>query len=155
MQATTAVPDRTLTLPRVAAALCGIALLALVLPYAAVRSLHERRLNAAERQMQAIAAGVAAALGDGATSIPGGTHILAGPGPRPLAQDDLWTTAPVFPLARIAPGVSTDPWGNAYLLRIRDRRAAWIISAGPDGILQTPFGAPHGPVGDDRVVHVR
>ena len=58
-------------------------------------------------------------------------------------------------LARAIADPGADPWGNAYLVNIRDPRQAWVISAGPDGILQTPFGAPNGPVADDRVVTVR
>ena len=31
----------------------------------------------------------------------------------------------------------------------------WVLSAGPDGIVQTPFLAPNGPVADDRAAPVR
>src|SRR5688572_28446351 len=112
--------DRTLTLPRVTVTLCGIALLALVLPYAAVRALHERRLDAADRQLEAIATALGTALGGGPAVIPDTAHVLAGPGPRPIVDDDRWTTASAFPLARLAPEVGPDPWRNAYLVYIRD-----------------------------------
>lgn len=40
------------------------------------------------------------------------------------------------------PRVNEDPWGNKYLVNIKnanpaDKKAVWAISAGPDGILQT------------------
>lgn len=146
--------DRSFALPRVAAALCAIAILALVLPYVAVQAFHQRRLDRADQHLEAMAA----ALGDvlvTSSVIPPGTQLLAGDGPRPVVHDDLWTTAAAFPVAKAIADPGPDPWGNAYLVNIRDRSKAWVISAGPDGILQTPFGAPNAPVADDRVVTVR
>jgi hypothetical protein len=156
MTATTAPIDRTLAWPRVAAALGAIVILALVLPYAAVQSLHHRRLAAADRQMQAIADAVATALAGNSAAIPSGTQMLAGPGPRPIVHDDLWTTAAGFPLVRVMGDAGSDPWGNAYLVSIRDRHHAWVVSAGPDGILETPLtsGATQAS-GDDRIVPIR
>jgi type II secretory pathway pseudopilin PulG len=154
--ATPAPVERTLALPRVAAALATIVILALVLPYAAVQSLHHRRLAASDRQMRAIADAVATAFAGNAAGIPAGTQILAGSGPRPIVQEDLWTTAAAFPLARVIGETGPDPWGNAYLVNIRDRRQAWVISAGPDGILQTPFtSGTASPAGDDRIAPIR
>ncbi len=156
MTATTAPVDRTLALPRVVAALGAIVILALVLPYAAVQSLHHRRLAASDRQMRAIADAGASALAGNSAVIPAGAQILAGSGPRPIVQDDLWTTAAGFPLVRVIGETGPDPWGNAYLVNIRDRRQAWVISAGPDGILQTPptAGATQA-AGDDRILPIR
>lgn len=147
--------DRSLSLPRVAAALGVILILALVLPYIAVQAFHQRRVDRADRQLQGIASDVAAGLGSNRSAIPAGTQVLAGTGPRPVVADDVWNTAPAFPLARAIDDPGSDPWGNAYLVNIRDRSKAWVISAGPDGILQTPFATPNGPVADDRVVTVR
>jgi len=148
-------PDRSLSMPRVAAALGAILILALVLPFMAVQAFHQRRLDRADRQLQAIASGVAAGLGSNRAAIPLGTQVLAGTGPRPVVTDDEWNTAPAFPLARAIAEPGADPWGNAYLVNVADRGRMWAISAGPDGILQAPFGAPNGPVADDRVVTVR
>jgi hypothetical protein len=155
MSGTNAAVDRTLALPRVAAALAAIVILALVLPYAAVQSLHTRRLAAADRQLEAIAA-LGVRLTGNPTLIPAGTQMLVGLGPPPIVQDDAWTTAAAFPLSRIMGEVGPDPWGNAYLVNIRNRRQAWVISAGPDGILQTPLtrGAVQAS-GDDRIVPIR
>jgi hypothetical protein len=143
--ATTTRADRTLTLPRVVAALGGILVLALVLPFLAVGTFHQRRLDRADRELRRIAAAVAA---NGA-AWPPGTQVLAGAGPRPTVTDDGWNTAPAVPLARVIGDSRPDPWGNAYLVALSNRPAPIVLSAGPDGILQTPFTAAAA-VGDDR-----
>ena len=147
--------DRSVALPRVAAALCAIAVLALVLPYAAVQAFHQRRLDTASRHLETMAASLGEVLA-APTAIPPGTQLLAGTGPRPVVDDDLWTTAAALPLTRVMSDPGPDPWGNAYLVNIRDRSNAWVISAGPDGIVQTPFaGVLPPPLGDDRVAAIR
>lgn len=40
---------------------------------------------------------------------------------------------------------TADPWGNTYLVGVKNLENSlpvWIISAGPDGILQTPIDSP-------------
>jgi len=40
---------------------------------------------------------------------------------------------------------TADPWGNTYLVGVKNlenKLPVWIISAGPDGILQTPIDSP-------------
>jgi type II secretory pathway pseudopilin PulG len=147
--------DRSLTVPRVAGALGVIVILALVLPYLAVRTLHQRRLDRADRQLQSIATHVSARLGSNPSATPAGTQVLAGTGLRPIVTDDTWNTAPSFPLARVIGDVGPDPWGNAYFVNVTDRGRMWIISAGPDGILQTPFLSPATSVADDRTATLR
>jgi type II secretory pathway pseudopilin PulG len=155
---------KALGLPRLAAALATIVLLALVLPYGAVRTLHQRRLATADRNLQAIADALKVRLADNPASIPSGTQILAGWGTRPTVTDDRWNTAVAFPLSRVLPAgdpadIEIDPWGNAYLIELSGAGPGLgirVISAGPDGILQTPFVTPtHAPSGDDRQVSVR
>ncbi len=52
--------------------------------------------------------------------------------------------------------VDTDPWGNAYVALIGvGGRAVAIVSAGPDGILQTRLDDPVSLSGDDRGVIVQ
>ena len=146
--------DRSLTIPRLAGALGVIVILALVLPYLAVRTLHQGRLDRADRQLQSIATDVSARLGSNPSATPAGTQVLAGTGLRPIVTDDTWNTAPAFPLARVIGDIDPDPWGNTYLVNVADRRRMWVISAGPDGILQTPFLSPD-PLADDRAAPVR
>ena len=141
----------TLTLPRVAAALAVIVVLAFVVPYAVVHSLHERRLAAADADLRTITASLGDALDRASSSIPEPTQLLSGRGLPPLMEDDGWRTAPAIPLERVISDPGPDPWGNAYLINIRERRRVWAISAGPDGILQTAFSSDR-PLGDDRSV---
>jgi type II secretory pathway pseudopilin PulG len=156
----TAPRDRALTPVRVIGALLAIALLAFAVPYGAVRMLLNRRVDAADVSTRAIAARLKAALDAGSAAIPAGTEVLAGPGDRPLvAGDDRWNSATSIPLARFLPGtIAPDPWGNAYLVNIAQLKSGgvvWVLSAGPDGIVQTPFLASSGPAADDRAAPIR
>lgn len=145
-----------MTLPRLVGALGAIVILALVLPYMAVHTFHQRRLDRADRQLQAIASSVSARVGTNPSGIPAVTHVLAGSGQPPVVTDDGWNSASAFPLARVIADIAPDPWGNAYLVNLADRRHGWVISAGPDGILQTPFTSGTASLaGDDRVAPIR
>jgi len=50
-----------------------------------------------------------------------------------------------------------DPWGHSYLVNVDGlvdpRRPAWVLTAGPDGIMQTPASAQE-PVGDDVLLPI-
>ena len=160
--AVSAPPHRALTPAGVSAALLAIAVLAFALPYVAVRTLHSRRLAAADQRTHAIAERLQAVVDSGSAQIPPGTEVLAGAGDRPVvpAGDELWNSATSIPLARVigATLAVADPWGNAYLVNIaasRDGGRVWVLSAGPDGIVQTPFLATGAPAGDDRAAPVR
>ncbi len=58
---------------------------------------------------------------------------------------------------------STDPWGNYYLLNAEkltpgNKEAAWVLSAGPNGTVETPYSQPAGtasPGGDDIVYRIK
>jgi hypothetical protein len=54
---------------------------------------------------------------------------------------------------------ATDPWGHRYAINVRylnSRNAVVVISAGPNGAIETPFEGPGLlPAGDDRLVLVR
>jgi type II secretory pathway pseudopilin PulG len=144
-----------ITFPALGLALCAIAILAFVLPAFAVRTLHARRLRAVELDLAMIAGALRAS-----PVIPANT-ILAGPGERPRASDERWNSAAVLPLARAAASparpITADPWGNAYVACSSQGQAAmWVISAGPDGILQTPLSVPRQQIaGDDAGLEVR
>ena len=152
-------PRETLTWPRVTALLVVLFVLAFALPYTAVTALHKKRLRAADEGTRGIAQRLKMILGDG---IPAGTEVLAGPGDRPVVNDERWNSATSVPLARVLPGVDLaahpDPWGNAYLVNVAAISSAgtvWVLSAGPDGIVQTPFVSGGAPIGDDRATAIR
>jgi hypothetical protein len=143
-----------LTLPALGLALCAIAILAFVLPAFGVRTLHARRLRAVELDLAMIAGALR-----GSPVIPANA-ILGGPGERPRAEDERWNSAAVLPLTRAAVAsaraIAADPWGNAYVACTASTLlGVWVISAGPDGILQTPLYVPREQIaGDDAGVRV-
>lgn len=64
------------------------------------------------------------------------------------------------------PSVPVDPWGKPFLVNIKQAdpaaatpKAAWVISAGPNGTLQTAFdqnaGVAVSPGGDDIIARVK
>jgi len=135
---------RGLPLSRVVPALAVIALLAIVVPYTLVSRLHERRIGTADRDLAAIAAGLG--------SVPTANGILLGRGLAPVFVDAAWT-ASSGPLARVSEDPGPDPWGNAYVAAVANGLAT-IVTAGPDGVLQTSPLA-EAPLGDDRLARAR
>ena len=144
--ASNTIPARTLAL-----ALTAIVLLAFPLPFGAVKFVHGRRVRAADRQIAVIAAAVE-------RSRPAPGSFLMGPGDRPPALDDRCTAAAPAPLERTSAGqhlsLSPDRWGNAYLV-LSSRNTVWVLSAGADGILQTPCDSAGMTAGDDRGAPIR
>jgi hypothetical protein len=149
-----------LTMPRVAGALAVILVLAIVVPYLAVRRLHERRLVAADAQAQALADAVRPWLTRPALAAASGVLLLSGAGTQPRAVDDRWTGASM-PLSLVLRGTQAgpDPWGNAFIViavGAGANRAGWVLSAGPDGIIETPFpDTTLTSAADDRLVAIR
>lgn len=161
----TGVPREILTWPRVSAAIVVLLVLAFAVPYGAVQTLHQKRLRAADEGTRAIAERLKTILAGRPSDVPAGTEVLAGPGERPVVNDDRWNSATSVPLARVLPVLSSDdpsgqadPWGNAYLVNVAAISSAgtvWVLSAGPDGIVQTPFVSQSAPLGDDRAARIR
>ncbi len=135
---------------RVLALLAAIAILAIAVPYGAVRSLHQRRLSLADAELDALAPAAVRIL-PGAPAV----NVLLGPGRVPKTTDNHWLEGPTYPLQSALDGISVtaDPWGNAYVINLgvaRRQSILWLMSAGPDGTLQTPFdGSTGSPLGDD------
>ncbi len=97
--------DRGWPMSRVAPSLAAIALLALVVPYLLVSSLHQRRLERADRQLEALNASIRAM----ASASP--ALFLAGRGAPPVFVDEAWGIASPSPLARTLTDPGPDPWG--------------------------------------------
>jgi hypothetical protein len=146
---------------QLAGALAAIALLAGVLPPFAARQVHQRRLAHAQADVRRIADLLAA--GDGAEMTAAGAGpagqpvLLLGPGEAPkFSPDTHWPEARnLFDLSRAdrdAPlALSPDPWGNALLIVVRagkDRRVE-VLSAGPNGFVDSRFPPGGSPTGDD------
>lgn len=115
--------------------------------------LEERRRHQAEDECRRIAALVAerqarsalvtgedCAYLVGPGELPEGAARLR-PGGQPGSLDDALAPAP----GRTPSPLRPDPWGRAYVMVPVDPeepgRGGSILSAGPDGVIQTPFGA--------------
>lgn len=157
---------------KLAAALALIALLAFVLPPIAAHQVHQGRIDRAREAVVRLATAfkseTAAALAD-VVGPPGREPVvLAGPGAGPEFAPGLgWPASRVLSLSAVAlrlstrpegappaaTGVQPDPWGNQYLvvIGVGSARSVTILSAGPNGTVETPFGAALSPRGDDIV----
>ena len=145
---------------RVLAALGLILLATAVLPPAAAWRVNRSRVRAASAEAAALAdilQARPAELRDAAR----GADVLYGPGRIPSAQTPetaRWVTAPRAALALVVGdrhGLLADPWGNGYMVNLSAPAAGEsatlrVLSAGPNGIIDTPFVSASGtPEGDD------
>jgi type II secretory pathway pseudopilin PulG len=172
-----------LTLSRLLAAVGSVIVLALVVPAAIATRVNQARLQRVAEDEASIARSLEAfhrAHGYWPATDPpadpdGGAPIdaLYGPGRIPLEQGgNDWHQGRLSPLSGcISTGVGADPWGNHYLVNIRLGRLAgegargeagskriWVLSAGPNGIIETPFEQDGGRAavgGDDVATRVR
>lgn len=141
---------------KLAAALVAIALLTFVLPPLAARQVNERRIDRARRDVARIAASLGgehqAALAEAIASADGGPLVLTGPGAAPTCAPDLgWPAGRMVPWPALSDTESRDPWGNHYLIAVGRGSGAPIVvlSAGPNGTVDTPFATAASPRGDD------
>ncbi len=140
-------PRVGLTGAQLVGALAAIAVLAVVAPFVMAMRVNRGRIDRATRQVLDIAAAVRT-LPLRPQTAADTTFVFAGPGARPLFLDVTWKEAHTLPLpARAEAPWTADPWGNYYIVYppAPDSHAAtarWVISAGPNGILETPLRQP-------------
>ncbi len=85
--------------------------------------------------------------------------VVCGPGRIPKAggASDDWVRETVIAPALFGAGMPTDAWGQCFLMNVEAWKSGghvWILSAGPNGRVDTPLGA--GTVqGDDIAVVVK
>jgi hypothetical protein len=132
---------------QVFAALIAIALATAVLPPLAALTVNKRRVGRCERDAAALAArlrALPAPADSRAVSCTGGRLPEAGStSAQPWVGTPRDATAALDGLA-----VPPDPWGNCYLVG-----SGWVLSAGPNGIVDTPFGVDRAQ-GDDVGVKI-
>jgi type II secretory pathway pseudopilin PulG len=140
---------------KLAYALAAIALLVFVLPPLAARQVHARRIGRARQDVQRIATALMsehyAALKDAMASAGGKPVVLTGPGVPPrFAPGVGWPDAMMLPWSAMS-NDTTDPWGNQYLVAIAAGPGASVavLSAGPNGTVDTPFASAGVSRGDD------
>ena len=141
---------------KLAAALAAIALLTFGLPPLAARQVNGRRIDLARQDVQRIAASLAdarqLALAETIASAGGGPLVLTGPGAAPAFAPGLgWPAGRMFPWSALPDNESRDPWGNHYLIAVGGGPGGPVVvlSAGPNGTVDTPFASAASPRGDD------
>lgn len=154
---TDAVPGSRLTAARALAAVVALLGLSLVLPPAGATWVANARLERARVETAALAAAIQAGMTDGRQF--GSTVVLAGSGRLPKATSPAtraWLSA-----SRGSLTAQPDLWGNAYLVLLgrthtdsatssADRSfPVLILSAGPNGVIETPFDTPLDPGAND------
>jgi hypothetical protein len=130
--------------------LCGIAALAAV-PFLVGSLVSANRVARARNDVSQIAAALR-----GPSRLPTGERgVLVGRGKLPLGdKNSPWFQGSLESLDRelAARGIvvsTTDPWLQPYLVNVGAIRGRWVISAGANGILETPFDDAFAPKGDD------
>lgn len=143
---------------RVAQMMLVLVMLTAVIPPAAAYALAQWRIARAERSAETGAATLSARkaeLRDAAGTLP----VLCGPGRYPRGQGPSlgWVENPLNAGGGLGRAWPQDPWGRCFLLHVRavlESGGGLLLSAGPNGIVDTPFGATY-PAGDDIGVLVR
>lgn len=150
---------------RVLVTLLLIALATAVVPPLAAYAVNRSRVRIASAETTA----VAERLRDAEVRMPGlirGVDVLCGEGRVPVVQSpdaQRWVTAPRADwgsIARLSSSPPPDPWGNCYFVNLAAIDATGavfrVLSAGPNGIIETPFfGASELPLGDDVAARIR
>jgi hypothetical protein len=126
-------------------------------PFVVAHTVADRRIAVA----RARASQIAAALRDVSRAADRGAVVLVGIGnlPRFDSVPD-WPINSSAQISQIVPehsaaGSITDPWRNAYLVNLGARGAIWVLSAGPNGILETPYESAATLRGDDIGARMR
>jgi hypothetical protein len=151
---------------RVLATVGFILLATVVLPPAAAWGVNRSRVRVASAEVAGIAEALRRAEPEWREAFHG-AEVLCGPGRVPMANTPAaarWLTTPRAALtAAIGDrrALSADPWGNCYVVNLAPitaggRAMLWVLSAGPDGIIDTPFVTEsETPAGDDVGIRVR
>jgi succinoglycan biosynthesis protein ExoA len=157
-------PRAGLTGTQLLTALAILPLLAGVVPWTIAVRVHANRITRAEADVRVIATW-ARGLIDRLGLDPAIETVLVGPGRDPeIAAGTGWQgarTVIMSVLGSQASPVGADPWGNHYFVylppvtgeRTQTAAVGWILSAGPNGIVETPARQSSSamPAGDDIV----
>jgi hypothetical protein len=124
----------------------------MLVPPALAWRVHTSRIASARAQVEEVAARLRGSTLDGRVD------VLAGPGRTPdAAAYQEWIAG----TRNALPSSEADPWGNQLLVNaaaLRSSNAVWVVSAGPNGVIETSFdqtSTPAAPGGDDIVARVR
>jgi type II secretory pathway pseudopilin PulG len=151
---------RGFTVAELLVSLTVILLLAIVVPALIATSVARMRIARAEADVRRIAEGLKHSGLEARLSTSNGkarVDVLAGMGNVPiLPANSPWAgRSEDLAAGRQRSEGTTDPWGNRYMVNVgalsglphsdaaaRVGRAVWVLSAGPNGIVETPFDQP-------------
>ena len=139
---------------RLLQALAAILLLAVVAPPGLATLVSRSRIDRAQEEVRRLAEALRdIGVADGS---PQADDLLGGPGNTPEAPGvRQWVDGRVGSLSdHVSRPLRSDPWGNRYLVNVgalqtseadgasTESRALWVLSAGPNGLVETRFAAP-------------
>jgi succinoglycan biosynthesis protein ExoA len=157
-------PRAGLTGAQLFAALSAILLFSVIVPWNVASRVNRRRIARAEADVRAIAASLRTAdAGPRGGFEP--EAVLVGPGANPqIPPESDWQNVLAISAAAVHPDLAlkADPWGNHYVIfpwpdepggASGPRVARWVLSAGPNGIVETPFrqGLEHAALSGDDI----
>jgi type II secretory pathway pseudopilin PulG len=128
-----------------------IVLATAVVPPLAAWSLNRSRVERALADVRSIADYLRRS--DDAARAAATTEVVCGSGrlPKSEAAGEAWVRSPTALQDVFGSSRPRDPWGRCYLANIGGRGAGMpvlVLSAGSNGLIDTPIGAP-APYGDD------
>lgn len=143
---------------RVLLAVAILLVLTVVIPPSAAYSLARWRITRTQSAADSAAIMTASKKGS-LRKVAGAASVMRGPGRIPDTSEvgRGWVANSIAATPELSSGWSTDAWGRCFLLNVRDivdARGALLISAGPNGRIDTPFDAIR-PEGDDIAATVR
>lgn len=125
--------------------LAGIFLVTAVVPPFGAWRLNVQRVHQTQERANRAAA---AASRDHLAVMAQSVEVACGPGRLPKAAgasgQEAWVDHAVIAPAVFGAGMPTDAWGQCFLMNLGEGRrggGVWILSAGPNGRVDTPFGA--------------
>ena len=146
-----------LTGMHVAAVIVAVILATAVLPPAAAYRLNRSRIESAQDTAFQIA-GYLQIDREAVLALATRTDVICGFGraPKARAASDRWLQSPMAVQEIYGASRPTDPWGRCFLLNagaLREGRPVLVLSAGPNGFIDTPIEAD-APAADDVGVRV-
>lgn len=130
---------------QVLAALAGIVLLTAVLPPVGAWALNRYRVNQTAAGAELVVRRLAGRRAELAAAVEAqGLAVACGPGRMPDHEPaGLWVNRARQVPALLGADLPADGWGRCYLVNIEALRPGaegtpvWVISAGPDGVIET------------------
>ena len=141
---------------RLLQALAAILVLAVIAPPGLATLVNRSRIDRAQEEVRRLADALQDAGLEDRARAQAKDDLLGGPGNAPEASVvQQWADGRVGSLSGyVSEPLRSDPWGNRYLVNLgamqpneadeasTEPSALWVLSAGPNGVVETPYAAP-------------